>query len=197
MWHIFFIMWVSGSWKWTLINKIRLLDLNNLHIPLSYRTRKKRDYEKEWVDSYFISKEQFYSDIQKWEFLEYWIPYDWNEYYWTKYKDIMEEWIKKWKIVIKEIEINWLKQLRKEKPNFDKYYTTIFLNIPEDNLKERIKKRWVLMSDEEFKRRKNTAIMENNESKNICNYIIDATKPKEKVLNETLQIIEHKIWKLI
>lgn len=197
MGHIFFIMWVSWSWKWTLINNIKNSGLDNLHIPLSYRTRKKRDHEIAWVDSYFISKEQFYSDIQKWEFLEYWVPYDWDEYYGTKFEDVMERWVEVWKTVIKEIEINWLKQLRKEKPNFDEYYTTIFLNIPEDKLKERIETRWALMNDEELQRRKNTAIMENEKSKEICNYVIDATKSKEGVLEEALQIIENKIWKLI
>lgn len=197
MGHIFFIMWVSGSWKWTLINNIKDSNLDNLHIPLSYRTRKMRENEKDWVDSYFISKEQFYSDIQKWEFLEYWVPYDWNEYYGTKYKDVMEKWVEAWKVVIKEIEINWLKQLINEKPNFDEYYTTIFLSIPENKLKERIIKRWALMNNEEIKRRENTAIMEIAESKKLCDFIIDSTIPKEEVLNKTLQIIQNKIWRFM
>ncbi len=189
MWHIFFIMWVSGSWKWTLINALKKSDIKNLHIPLSYKTRKIRKNEEEGVDSYFITKEKFVNWIEKWEFIEYWIPYDGNDYYGTKYIDVIDDGIEKSRNVIKEIEINWLKRLKNEKPDLEKDYTTIFLNIPSEMLETRIEKRWALMSDEEFDRRKISAETEIEESKKLCDHTIDATKWKEEVLKDTLGII--------
>jgi len=185
-------MWVSWSWKWTLINNIKKLNLENIHIPLSYKTRQIRETEKNWVDAYFITKEQFFNWIELWEFLEYAILYDWEDYYWTKYKDVIDNWINLGKIVIKELDINWLKRLKKERPELDSYYTTIFLNIPVDILKQRIKKRWALMNNEELERRINTSIIEENEALKLCDYIIDATKSEEEVLKEFLSIINKK-----
>ncbi len=194
MWHIFFIMWVSGSWKWTLIKNLKKSKLDNIYIPLSYKTRNIRENEVNWVDAYFITKEEFYNSIQKWEFLEYALLYDWDELYWTKYKDLIDNWIKKWKIVIKEIDINWLKRLKKEYPNFDKDYTSIFLDIPSTIFEERIKKRWVFMNNDEFNRRKNTMIFEKKEAKKICDYIINANDDEKVILNKALKIIKKKLW---
>lgn len=189
MWHIYFIMWITGSWKWTLIENIKKQNIENLHIPLSYKTRNIRETEINWVDAFFISKEEFFNGIELNKFLEYAIVHE-TDYYWTKYEDVIENGIEKWKIVIKELDIHGLKRLRKEKPNFDDYYTTIFLNIPTDILKERVERRWALMTDEEFSRRLNSAIMEEDESRGLCDYIIDATKKPEKVLEDVLKIMK-------
>ena len=149
MGHIYFILWVSGAWKWTLISNIKKLKLPNIYIPLSYKTRSIRDNEINWIDGYFISKEDFFAQVQMWKFLEYALVHE-SDYYWTKFEDVIENWINKWKIVIKELDIIWLEELRKNKPELDENYTTIFLSIPEKILKQRIEKRWVFMSDEEL-----------------------------------------------
>ena len=187
-WHIYFIMWISGSWKWTLINNLKKLNLW-LHIPLSYKTRKKRDFEVNWVDAYFISKEEFENSIKNNEFLEYAIVHK-KDYYGTKYEDVIENWINKWKKVVKELDIHWLKRLLKEKPELRPYFTTIFLNIPVNILKERIKKRWEKISKEELKAREESAIMEEQEARKYCDYMLDATQTPEKILNEVLEIIK-------
>ncbi len=188
MWHIYFIMWLTGSWKGTLINNLKKLNLKNVVFPLSYKTRPKRENEKNWVDAYFISKEEFIWAINKHEFLEYAIVHE-TDYYGTKYEDVLEKWIELWKIVIKEIDILGLKRLKKEKPELDPYYSTVFLNIPSCILKERIESRWVFMSNEEFERRKNSALMEEEEIAKICDFEIDATLKPEKVLERFLKII--------
>ena len=189
MWHIFFIMWVSGAWKWTLINNLKKSGLD-LHVPLSYKTRAIRETETNWVDAYFISQEEFYYGIETWEFLEYAVVHE-TDHYGTKYIDVMDKWINAWKTVVKELDIYGLKRLRKEKPGFDKDYTTIFLNIPPSILKSRIEKRWVLMREDELTRRINSAIMEEKEAEKICHYVIDATKSEQKVLEEVLSIIKN------
>jgi dephospho-CoA kinase len=47
------------------------------------------------------------------------------------------------------------------------------------------------MNDEELERRINSAIMEEEEAKKICDYIIDATQTEEEVLDEVLSIIKN------
>lgn len=189
MWHIYFIMWVSGSWKWTLISNIKKLNLPNILIPLSYKTRKVRENEIHWVDGYFISKQDFFTQVQNWEFLEYALVHE-TDYYWTKFEDVLENWINLWKTIIKEIDINWLEDLRKNRPELDEKYTTIFLNIPENILRERIEKRWAFMSDEELQKRINSSIIEEQKAWKLCDYLIDATKSPEDVLNDFLKILK-------
>ena len=191
MGHIFFIMWVSWAWKWTLIENLNKSNLD-LHIPLSYKTRQIRENEINGIDANFISKEEFFNSTEKWEFLEYALVHE-TDYYGTKFVDVIENWINKWKIVIKELDINWLKILRSQKPELDNSYTTIFLNIPNDILIKRIESRWALMTNDELTRRVNSATCEEKEAKEICNYIIDATKNPLEVLNEVVKII--KIYK--
>ena len=185
--HIYFIMWVSWAWKWTLINSLKKLNLN-FHIPLSYKSRDKREFEVDWVDAYFISTEEFDSWIENGEYLEYAIVHG-VDYYGTKYDDVILNWINKWKNVIKELDVLWLKRLMKDKSEFSEYYSTIFLNIPVNHLRERITKRWENISEEELKRREDSAIMEEREARLLCDYMLDATQSPEKVLREVLDII--------
>lgn len=186
--HIYFILWVSWAWKWTLIENIKKSNIENLCIPLSYKSRQIRDTEVNHIDAHFISKEEFFHWIEMHEFLEYAIVHE-TDYYGTKYVDVIENGIDLWKIVIKELDINWLKRLRKEKPNFDANYTTIFLDIPVNILKDRIEKRWALMCDEELNRRINSAIIEEEEWTKLCDYTIDATLSPEKVFSNFIEIV--------
>ena len=193
-WHIFFIMWVSWAWKWTLLKALKEQNKIKFHIPLSYKTRAPREHEKNWIDAHFISVEEFKKSIDNHEFLEYAIVHG-KEYYGTKYEDVIENWINKGKIVVKELDINGLKRLQKEKPELRPFYTTIFLNIPVDILKERIEKRGDNISDDELERRINSAIIEEEESKKYCDYLIDATKTPIEVKNEVMEIIQNVLKK--
>lgn len=190
MWHIYFIMWASGSWKWTLIRNLKSLKDENFYFPLSYKTRTIRENEINWVDAFFVSKEEFFSGVQNWEFLEYAVLYDWADYYWTKFEDVIDKWIKSWKKVVKELDINWLEDLRKNRADLDEVYTTIFLNIPPELLKQRIEKRWAFMSNEELERRINTCSQENIRAKEICDFIIDGTMNEDEIVKEFLNIIK-------
>lgn len=181
-------MWVSGSGKSTLIKNLKKHDLD-FHIPLSYKTRVIRETETNWVDAHFISKQEFFHGIEAWEFLEYAVVHE-TDYYGTKYIDVIDDGIDLWKIVIKELDIHGLKRLRKQRPEFDMNYTTIFLNIPTETLRKRIEKRWVLMKDDELERRINSAIMEEEEARKICDYLVDATQSETEVLKEVLKIIK-------
>ncbi len=189
-WKIFFIMWVSWAWKWTLIKNLKNLNNDRFYFPLSYKSRQIRETETNWVDACFVSQEEFENDIRNNEFIEYAKVYGLNSYYWTKYKDIIENWINKWKLVVKEIDMEWLLILKNTKIELAWLYKTIFLTVPFEIQTDRIKARWVFMSNEELEKRKITAIEELEEAKKYCDYIIDTSdKTKDEVLNQVFGII--------
>ncbi len=98
--------------------------------------------------------------------------------------------VHKEKIVLKEVDINGLKRLEKEKPELKRHYTTIFLDIPAHIVAERIKERGASIERDEMERRIKTATQETLESEKICDYLIDATQSPQAVLEEVLAIIE-------
>jgi len=186
-WHIYFIMWISGAGKGTLIDNLKKEDLD-LHIPLSYKSREKRDFETNGIDAYFISKEEFEKSIENKEFLEYAIVHK-TDYYGTKFIDVIDNWLNLNKIVIKELDVLWLKRLIKKHPEYREHYTTIFLNIPVNKLRERLNIRWDDVSEIVIKNREQSAIMEEQEARKYCDYMLDSTQSPEKVLREVLDII--------
>lgn len=189
MGHIYFIMWITGAWKGTLIENIKNKCGFPVHIPLSYKTRQKRSNEIDGVHSHFVSRESFIHSIEKWEFLEYAIVHE-TDYYGTKYEDVLDNGAYAWKITIKEIDIHWLKRLKKEKPELDSVYSSVFLNIPPQKLKERVEARWVFMSDDEYERRVKSALFEEEEIMKYCDYVIDATLTPDEVLQKFIEIIK-------
>jgi len=187
--HIYFIMWISGSGKWTLIENLKNQNIKWLYFLKSYVTRPMRTWEIDWNIYNFISNQEFQNSINKNEFLEYEYVHNLN-YYWTKYSDTVENWIDKWKKVLKEIEIQGLKNIFKNYPGLKNNITSIFLDISEKILEKRINLRWENMSKEELQNRKNSLINEKVESKKHCDYIINTwNKKPDEVLKEVLDII--------
>jgi guanylate kinase len=70
MTNVFIISAPSGSGKSTLVGQI-MKRVPCLHFSVSYTTRAPRPQERDGVDYYFISREQFENRIQKDEFLEW------------------------------------------------------------------------------------------------------------------------------
>lgn len=182
---IYFILGISGSGKSTLISNIKKLNIPNLENPLSYKTRAKRDFEIDWVDAFFLSKEEFLKQIDDWEFLEYAIVHG-DDYYGTKWEQI-EKALKNWKSVLKELDLNWLIKLKEERKDLD--YKTIFLDLPIDNLEERILQRQSNIDKEELEIRLKNAFIEEENLRKLCDYDIDATLSEEEILKEVLKII--------
>lgn len=96
-----------------------------------------------------LFQKKIFSQVQSWLFLEYAMVHG-MDYYGTKFEDVIDNWISKWLTVIKELDIIWLQDLRKNKPELDEKYTTIFLNIPSEILVKRIQKRWAFITNEEI-----------------------------------------------
>jgi guanylate kinase len=100
--------------------------------------------------------------------------------------------VKKGKVVIKETDLKGLKMIREEHPDFDTFYSVVFLNIPKEKLSERIEQRGVFMSDEEYTHRMKSAEIEEEELCRICDYQIDATLSPEQVLEKFLEIVSSR-----
>ncbi len=188
--HIFFIMWVSWAWKGTLIHNLKKQKELDVIFLKSYVTRPIRKWEIAGDKYNFISLEEFKKWVDSWYFLEYELNHGLH-YYWTKHKDVVENWINKWKIVLKEIDVKWLKNIFSNNEYLKKHITSIFLDISEDTLIERIKMRWAEMSEEELQNRRDSLKLEKKDSKLHCDYIIDTSnKSKEETLEAALKIIK-------
>ena len=116
----------SGCGKNTIINKV--MEKNkNIWLSISCTSRKPRGEEKNGVNYYFLSKEEFENEIYNNEFLEY-ASYS-NNYYGTPKKYIKEH-LDNGEDVILEIEIQGALKVK------EKIKEAIFIFILPPNMKE-------------------------------------------------------------
>jgi len=187
--HLYFIMWVSGSGKGTIRTNLKKQEIKNLEFLKSYVTREMRPGEVNGDQYYFIPEEDFLADIKKWDFLEYeWVHKAW--YYGTKKPEI-DAWLKNGRILLKEIETKWLKQIHENHPDFKKNYTSFFLDVSNEEMKRRYLERHPEGCEHDIKNRLESASLERKQAEKYCDYIIDASQTPEQVLKEVLDIIKH------
>jgi len=186
---MFFIMWVSGAGKWTLLKNLRAGELSDLFFLKSYVTRPMREWEVDGEIYNFISPENFQVSIDADEFLEYeWVHK--TAYYGTKWADAIENGIDAWKKVLKEIEIAGLKNILTNNPQIRPNMTSIFLDISPETLRERIKMRGATMTDLDLSNRLDSLEIEKRDSKTYCDHIIDTSDlTPEQVLEQVVSII--------
>lgn len=165
---ILFICWVSWSWKWTVVNA--LLQTNKFKYFPSYVTRDARPWEISWERYIFISNEEFKKSLAKKEFLEYNLVHNQNKYYGTK-NDIIE-WLKWDQTPIKEVDMIWLQKIV-EWWKLKNKFISIFLDVSEKTMIERIHKRWAPISDEELNKRLMSAQKEKKIANQICDYVLN------------------------
>ena len=182
-------MWVSGSGKGTIRKNLEALEKENFEFLKSYVTRDMRPGEIDGDTYWFISKMEFEQAIENWEFLEYEINHK-VAYYGTKNSDV-QIWLDAWKTLFKEIDTKWLKQLREKNPDFWEHYTSIFLDIPDDVLRERFFDRNPEGSEKDFQNRLESTLFERTQAEEYCDYIIDATRRPEEILDEVLELIKN------
>ncbi|MDD3302827.1 MAG: guanylate kinase [Candidatus Gracilibacteria bacterium] len=190
---IFFIMGVSGAGKGTLIENLKKQDKINLEFVRSYVTRDIRHGEIDGNIYHFISMDEFKRSIEAGEFLEYKFVHNLN-YYGTKKKDVIDNGIEKGKILIKEIDIEGLKEIYTNHPELKPYIKTIFLSVSKETFKKRVIERQGDVDKTELENRGNSLEKERKEALIYCDYIIDSEKyNKDEVLNEVLEIISKNI----
>lgn len=122
----------SGCGKSSLVNEI-LKKNDNIYFSISTTTRKAREGEKEGVDYYYISKEQFQKEIEEELFLE-WAEVHGN-YYGTSIKPI-EKALEDGKLVIFDIDVQGHEIVKKR---YASIMTSLFITTPnKEILKERL-----------------------------------------------------------
>ncbi len=149
--EVFVLSAPAGGGKTTLANLL-LKEVPNLVRITTCTTRKPRPGEKNGIDYFFLSKEEFQQKIKENAFLEYAIVH--GNYYGTPKEEVLKE-INKGNDVLLVIDVQGMRQIKK---NF-KDVVTIFLIPPSfEELINRMKKRGD--SEEEIKKRIETAKIE-------------------------------------
>ncbi len=145
---LFILSSPAGGGKTTLANLL-ISEIPNLKRVITCTTRKPRPGEKNGVDYFFLSEEEFKRRIEENDFLEYAIVH--GNYYGTPKKEVLEE-LSKGIDLILVIDVQGMRQVKK---NF-KDVVSIFLLPPSFNtIIERMKQRGD--SEEEIKKRLETA----------------------------------------
>jgi len=169
----------SGAGKTSIIKKI-LNEFYELVYSVSATTRKKRDNEKEEVDYFFISKEDFERKIKKREFVEFEKVYD---YYYGTYKNFIEENINEGKSVLLEVDVKGALSLKKIYPES----VLIYIVPPSfDILVERLKKRRT-EDETDFNKRIERAKMELSLKDKFDYFVVN--KDLDNAISETKAII--------
>ncbi len=143
--------------KATVIQKI-LENRPNVVCPISYTSRPMRKGEKDGVDYYFVTREEFEKKIENGDFLEY-AKVRYGEYFGTPKKEL-EEILSSGKDVILEIDVQGAKQVKEKFPET----ILIFIMAPSmEELKRRIKARGAEKQIDQIIDRFQTAYREINE----------------------------------
>ncbi len=123
----------SGSGKTSLARKVCEEFRDKAYFSISSTTRPKREGEKEGVDYYFLTKEEFIKDIEDGYFLE-WAEVHGN-FYGTSKRQI-DKALDKGKIVFLDIDVQGYELVKKAYPDIT---TGIFVTTPNEKiLKQRL-----------------------------------------------------------
>ena len=125
----------SGAGKTTLCKEI-LKNESNIKFSVSHTSRKIRKNEKNGIDYYFISKEEFMSGIKQNKFVEWNFHFDC--YYGTSKSEIIDSIDRKIPLLL-ELDVNGALNMQKLYPN---QTISIFIEPPSlDDLRVRLEKR--------------------------------------------------------
>lgn len=170
----------SGAGKDTICQKL-IKENSNIWMSVSMTTRKPRPLEKEGVDYFFVSSEEFENKINDNTFLEY---ASYNDNYYGTPKDKVEEKLKEGKDVILVIDINGAINIKKIIPSA----LFIFIMPPDmETLKNRLIGRKTESKDKVVQRFI-TAYNEVNNYKKY-NYVVVNDKVEDAV-NKVKSIIQ-------
>jgi len=173
----------SGSGKTTIVREI-LKNYPDFVFSVSATTRKRRSTEKEGVDYYFISEEEFIKKIDNGEFVEWEKFYD---YYYGTIKSLVDGNLAKGLSTVFEVDVKGAISIKKVYKNS----VLIFIAPPSiDVLKDRLIKRNT-ETDVDLKKRIERAEMELS-FKNQFDYVVSNVN-LEEAKKEVKKIIEKEI----
>lgn len=169
---LFLILGSSGSGKTT--QKEILTTKYGFKKITTYTTRKKREGEKDGVDYFFLSREEFLKKVEENFFFEYTTYCD--NFYGTS-KSSIEAASKSREKYILIVESHGAEVIKKELEA-----KAIYIKIPKSIIRSRLLKR----GDDESSIKNRMVDLENY--RKICDYVIDGTLPIESVTEEILKI---------
>lgn len=176
----------SGAGKDTICQKL-IKENSNIWMSVSMTTRKPRPLEKDGVDYFFVSSEEFENKINDNTFLEY---ASYNDNYYGTPKDKVEEKLNEGKDVILVIDINGAINIKKIIPSA----LFIFIMPPDmETLKNRLIGRKTESKDKVVQRFI-TAYNEVNNYKKY-NYVVVNDKVEDAV-NKVKSIIQSEKWRV-
>ncbi|MEK6553392.1 MAG: guanylate kinase [Bacteroidota bacterium] len=173
----------SGSGKTTIVRDV-LKNFPEFVFSVSATTRKRRSSEKEGVDYFFISEEEFNKKIDTGEFVEWEKFYD---YYYGTLKNFVDGNLAKGLSTVFEVDVKGALSIKKAYKNS----VLIFIAPPSiDALKDRLIKRNT-ETDEDLKKRIERAEMELS-FKDQFDYVVSNVN-LEEAKKEVKKIIEKEI----
>lgn len=176
----------SGSGK-TSIVKYLMKKMPELSFSISATTRLPRENEKDGVDYYFISEENFKDKIQKKEFLEWEMVYE-GKYYGTLKSEMTRIWAEN-KIPVLDIDVQGAIHVQQQYPINT---MALFIQAPSlEELKNRLKGRGS-ETEETLQARLDKASFEMSFKDSFKNIVINddfdiACKEAEKIIYQFLQ----------
>ena len=171
----------SGSGKGTVIKE--LFNLNEYKYSVSATARPPRPDEKNGLDYYFISKDEFLNKISNGEMLEY-VEYPGN--YYGTLKEPVEEMLKKEYNVILEIEVEGALNIKEKYPET----VMIFLTPPTySELEKRLRGRKT-EAEETIRKRLDRAKKEINEIYKYDYLVINQTNMQKQAAIDINNIVE-------
>lgn len=185
---IFFIMWVSGSGKTTVLKESPLMHRNDIVYVPSWTTRPLRPWEVNGVKYHHVDESTFLAAKDAGEFLEYARVHN-HFRYGTLSRDVQKVFHKK-KHAIKELDIFWLRMLL-DHHTLQGRIVSIFLHIPTDLMVQRINQRGLLDATE-LAERIASADHEIELANQRCTHMVDASQPLELVIETVISIVDHE-----
>jgi len=169
----------SGSGKTTIIKNV-LKKFPEFIFSVSATTRKKRHYEIDGKDYFFLTEEEFKKKIEQNEFIEWEKTYD---YYYGTLKSFVKDNVENGKSVVLEVDVKGALKIKSAYPDA----VLIFITPPSiEELKIRLKNRKT-ETDEDFKKRIERAKME----------LSFKDKFDYNVVNENLKDAEKQVFEII
>ena len=182
--QILLISGPSGSGKSTLINRLMKKE-KDIYFSISCTTREIRQGEKDGVDYYFLSIDEFKKGIENGEFLEWALVH--KNYYGTSLKPVLKAFEEN-KVVIFDIDVQGFDIARSK---FKDEITSVFITTKSSTeLRTRLEKRGT-NTQEDIERRLNNAVGEMSHIKDydflLINDDLEQTYDKFKSIFKSLK----------
>lgn len=186
---LLFLMWVSWAGKNTILRLLAQRHDNYTEI-ISYKSRPLRPWEIDGKDYHYMSEEDFEKAIHEWIFLEYAKVHN-TYYYGTKKSDILDG-LAAGKILLKEIDMQWVKHLSDIQPDIYASSLRIFMDLDEETMIQRITSR-APISPDELQKRLQSAAVERELAHTYATHIVSAKGSIEEVYERVEQIIKNSL----